>query len=267
MIAKTVIATILLSGLAAFAEEPGFHQFGFTEQQDTKIRPGGRWRVHDETRPLPPRVLPPAYAGEQGALPPSDAIPLFNGTTLDAFANCSWTIKDGVATMPGSKGTVDTRQEFGSCQLHAEFRIPPPLPRQPTSNMGNSGFLFMGQYEVQVFDSYSCRIYADGSSGAIYGQTPPLVNVSRKPGEWQSIDIVFEAPGFEEGKLVKPAFITAFLNGVLIQNHVEIEGPTSGQSLPYKAHPAKMPLRIQGHGSAISFRNIWIRELVEGQKF
>ena len=128
--------------------------------------------------------------------------------------------------------------------------------------MGNSGIFLMGLYELQIYDSYSSKIYADGSAAAMYGQTPPLVNVCRKPGEWQSFDIVFVAPVFEEGKLVEAARITVLHNGVLVQNHTKILGPTTHKALlSYEPHAAALPLMIQGHGSPVEFRNLWIRKL------
>ena len=129
-------------------------------------------------------------------------------------------------------------------------------------NMGNSGVFFMQRYELQVFDSYTSKIYADGSAGAIYGQTPPLVNVCQPPGKWQTYDVVFTAPKFAEGKLIEPARITVLHNGVLIQNNTRILGPTKHKkALPYQPHAAKLPFFLQGHSNPVEFRNIWIREL------
>ena len=120
----------------------------------------------------------------------------------------------------------------------------------------------MGQYEIQIYDSYSAKIYADGSAGAIYGQSPPLVNASRRPGEWQTFDVFFTAPRFEGDRLVEEARFTVMHNGVLVQNHAKVLGPTRHKSaLPYIAHPERLPLRFQAHNSPVEFRNIWIRDL------
>ena len=184
---------------------------------------------------------------------------LFDGSSLDHFRENDWTVESGVATV--GSDSLWTKRPFGSCQLHVEWRTPTQLGEQ-AGNMGNSGIFFMDRYELQIFDSYSCRIYADGSAGAIYGQTPPLVNVCRRPGQWQSFDVVFNAPVFNDGQLVTPPTITVFQNGVLIQNQTQIKGPTVHQKAPpLEPHANRLPLRIQGHHCPVAFRNIWIREL------
>ncbi|WP_325176390.1 DUF1080 domain-containing protein [Pelagicoccus mobilis] len=186
---------------------------------------------------------------------------MFDGTSLDQFQENEWKIVDGnlIAT---HKGLV-TKGHFGDFQMHVEWKTPEDPSKAPKpGDIGNSGLYIMRRYELQVYDSYSCKIYADGSAGAIYGQTPPLVNVCRKPGEWQSFDIVFTAPVFDGEKLASPARITVFHNGVLIQNDTEILGPTKHkQARPWVAHPAKQPIVFQAHGSPVAYRNIWIREL------
>jgi hypothetical protein len=190
---------------------------------------------------------------------PADAIVLFDGTSLDQFQENQWEIIDDYVRAT-EKGLV-TKGKFGDFQLHVEWRSPNPPSGKP-NNMGNSGLYIMGRYELQVFDSYSCKIYADGSAGAIYGQTPPLVNVCRKPGEWQSFDVVFTAPRFKGDKLVSPAYMTVFHNGVLIQNNTEILGPTGHKSAkPYQPHAARLPISFQAHNSPVEYRNIWIRDL------
>ncbi len=207
--------------------------------------------------PEPPRVTP----GENG-VPPSDAVVLFDGTDLSAFTGPidRWTVRDGYAE--AAEGSIWTKRSFGSCQFHIEFQI--PLEEDgPWSDRGNSGIFFMGHYELQIFESYGTKNKPDGMAGSIYRQRPPLVNACRPPGRWQSFDVVFTAPEFDEkGQLVRPAEITAFQNGVLILNRFKIEGKTSFREAPrYEPHKRKRPLKIQEHGSAIRFRNIWIRQL------
>ena len=220
--------------------------------------------MHDPTRPQPPRVLPASADDASRMTAPADAIVLFGGDSLDRFEENDWTVTAGTVIV-GSDSLV-TKQPFGSCQLHIEWRAPDQLGEKP-GNMGNSGLFFMGRYELQIFDSYSCRIYADGSAGAIYGQTPPLVNVCRRPGEWQSFDVVFNAPvfnapAFKDGQPVSPPTITVQHNGVLIQNHTRIKGPTVHQKAPpMEPHADRLPLQIQGHHCPVAFRNIWVREL------
>jgi hypothetical protein len=256
-----MLAAICLC-VVARADEPGRFAFEYPGYDQTPFYPGAKYRVHDPARPQPTRVLPPSTDGSIGLAAPSDAFVLFGGDSLDLFEENDWTIDAGLAVV-GSTSLV-TKQPFGSCQLHIEWRTPTELA-QHAGNMGNSGVFLMGKYELQIFDSYSCRIYADGSAGAIYGQTPPLVNVCRRPGQWQSFDVVFQAPVFEQGQVVSPPTITVLHNGVLVQNHTRILGPTVHQKAPpMEPHPDRLPLRIQGHGCPVAFRNIWIRE-IEGE--
>jgi hypothetical protein len=203
--------------------------------------------------------------------PPSDAIVLFDGTSLAAFEpqTTPWPISGGAATStPPASGEggngLTTREEFGDVQLHLEFRSPTP-PEKSSQDRGNSGIYFMERYEIQILDAYQNPTYADGTVGAIYAWKPPLVNPSRPPGEWQSYDIVFERPHFgPEGELVRPAYITAFLNGVLVQNRQPFLGPTTWRAVAkYEAHGDAAPIHIQDHNSPVSFRNIWVRRLPE----
>jgi hypothetical protein len=151
---------------------------------------------------------------------------------------------------------------YGDCQLHIEWASPSPAVGED-QDRGNSGVFFHGQYEVQVLDSYQSATYPDGQAGALYGQYPPLVNASRAPGQWQSYDIVFRGPRFDPGgKLLRPARVTVFHNGVLVQENVELTGPTAHKTRPpYKAHPVKGPIALQDHSHPVRFRNIWLREL------
>lgn len=204
----------------------------------------------------PPKVTP----GEKDSDPPSDAVVLFDGTNLDAWNNGDkWKVEDGVATVRG--GGISTKQEFGDCQLHIEWSSPDP-PTGRGQGCGNSGVFLMGIYEVQVLDSYSSDTYHDGQAGAVYKQKPPAVNVMRKPGEWNSFDIFWTCPRFDEsGELVSPAYITVMHNGVLIHNHLEVKGNTFYHRPPsYTAHGPKGPISLQDHGNPVRFRNIWVRE-------
>jgi hypothetical protein len=206
--------------------------------------------------PEPPIVDPGPPGG-----PPADAIVLFGGQDLSAWDGAdNWLIEDGVATVHG--GGITTRQGFGSCQLHLEWASPVEVSGSGQGR-GNSGVYLQGKYEVQILDSYDNVTYFDGQAGSIYKQSPPLVNVCRKPGEWQTYDIIFTAPKFKfDGTLESPAYMTVLHNGVLIQNHFELEGATAWDSAPaYAAHEDKLPIHIQDHGNPVRFRNIWIREL------
>lgn len=205
-----------------------------------------------------PPVIDPGGPGQ----PPSDAIVLFDGTNLDAWnGGEKWIIKDGAATTAG--GSISTKQKFGDCQLHLEFATPSEV-KSSGQGRGNSGVYLMGRYEVQVLDSYDNKTYYDGQCAAIYKQTPPIVNACRKPGEWQTYDILFTAPRFNDDRTVKtPGYVTVLHNGIVVQNHFELQGKTSYDSPPsYSKHPEKEPLSLQFHGNKTRFRNIWIRENV-----
>jgi hypothetical protein len=199
--------------------------------------------------------------GDHGS-PPSDAIVLFDGKNMDAWKGGEkWVIEDGAGK---ASSFVETKQPFGDCQLHVEFATPKEV-RGSGQGRGNNGIGFMGaRYEVQVLDSWDNPTYFDGMCAAIYKQKPPLVNASRRPGEWQTYDIVFEAPRFEGGKLARPAYATVFHNGILVHNHFELLGDTPYERAPrYAPHPEKLPLVLMYHGNPVRFRNIWIREIKE----
>ncbi len=249
-------------GLAApaLAQEPVAAIPGYT---DTPLVPGTDWHVHDPERPQPEIV------GQTAAVttkPPGDAIVLFDGTNLDAFVaadggTAGWTLAQGTMRTNGS-GAIRTREAFGDIQLHVEFSAPDPAEGDGQQR-GNSGLFFMGRYEVQILDSADNPVYPDGQAAALYGQMPPLVNASAAPREWQSYDIVFEAPRFTgDGALLSPAFVTVFHNGVLVQHRTAFQGATAHRALPrYSAHEAAAPLLIQDHGQLVAFRNIWVRKL------
>lgn len=252
-----MVAVVMANNV--LADEPGWFVRELKGYSDTPFYPGAKYRVHDPSEPKPPRVIPPASDGSMGTPPPADAIVLFDGTSLDQFNKTEWQLQDGVII--AGKGGLQTKQKFGSFQLHIEWRPPAELAEK-LGHMGNSGIFLMNKYELQVFDSYSCKIYADGSAGAIYGQTPPLVNVCRKPGEWQTYDVIFTAPVFDGDKVVSLPRITALHNGVLIQNDTEILGPTRHKNtFPMEVHADRMPFYLQGHGSPVEYRNIWLREI------
>ena len=214
----------------------------------------------------------PAVVTATAGLVPSDAIVLFDGTSLAAWEPVKanghpWQIEAGamvVATKPAPAPTHDqqTKQSFGDVQLHLEFRTPAHVVSS-SQGRGNSGVFFMGLYELQVLDSYNNPTYVNGQAGSIYKQHPPLVNASRPPGEWQTYEAVFIAPRFAaDGTLLSPARLTVLHNGVLVQHDAMVRGTTVWRGEPkYVPHAAKLPLMLQDHRNPIAFRNIWIREL------
>jgi hypothetical protein len=198
---------------------------------------------------------------------PSDAVVLFNGSNFSNWITGNnetpkWKLEDGAMTVMKGAGSIRTKQTFGNCQLHIEWKTPSKVEGEGQER-GNSGIFLMGRYELQVLDSYDNRTFSNGQAGSIYKQYIPLVNVCRGPGEWQSFDIIFTAPVFkEDGNLQSPARFTVFQNGVLIQNNVEVKGNTVNEGLPsYKKHNAKESIGLQDHGEPVSYRNIWVREL------
>jgi len=210
-----------------------------------------------------PAVVTPGTA----TTAPSDAIVLFDGTSLDAWtsdkgAPAGWTVEDGVLTIKPGSGSIVTKQAFADCQLHLEWRSPAAVTGEG-QNRGNSGVYLQNRYEVQILDSYNNPTYVNGQAASVYKQHIPQINASRAPGEWQTYDIVFSAPRFNnDGTVRTPAYVTVLHNGVLVQNHVEIKGTSSWIGQPkYEKHAFKQPLSLQDHGSPVSFRNIWIREL------
>lgn len=231
--------------------------------------PDPAWLGHDRLRPLPPVVQPgTASTNEKPGEPPSDAVVLFAGNDTSAWvamdgSPTKWVARDGaLECVPGS-GYVRTLQSFGDCQLHVEWAAPVPA-KGDSQGRGNSGVFFgAGRYEVQVLDSYQNKTYADGSAASLYGQYPPLVNASRPPGQWQTYDIIWTAPRFDdEGRLLAKASVTVLHNGVLVQHNAELTGPTGWIGRPpYQAHPERLPIAFQDHGNPVRYRNVWVREL------
>jgi hypothetical protein len=238
-------------------------RFGYT---DTPKISGTPWVVHDPFRPQPRQVDPGSSTPRDApGRPPSDAIVLFDGTNLDFWEDGKgnapkWTLRDGYFECGKKSGTIRTKQKFGSVQLHIEWASPSEV-KGSSQGRGNSGVFLAGLYEVQVQDNYDNLTYPDGQASSLYGFRPPRVNVSRPPGEWQSYDIIFEMPEFEDGKVTRKARITVLHNGVLTQHGVEIPGILGHKKTrPYREH-GPGHIQLQDHGNPVRYRNIWIREL------
>lgn len=232
----------------------------FSQQKDIKLPP----EATEFWEPEPRAVTP----GESNHLPPSDAIVLFDGKNLDRWkstgkdAAAPWKVENGIFTVVPRTGGIETKESFGDVQVHLEWRSP-SVVKGEGQGRGNSGFFLMGKYEVQILDSYNNRTYSNGQAASIYKQQPPLVNAMRPPGEWNTYDIFFTAPRFnDDGMLLVPAKVTIIHNGILVQHAVEIKGPTEYIGIPnYLAHPEELPFQLQDHGDEVSFRNIWVRKL------
>jgi hypothetical protein len=259
-ISSSSILPVLALGSAAAAFAAGL---GY---QDTPMYPGSKWHVHDGERPQPKIVTPGEFSTQtKVGTAPSDAVALFDGTDLSKWKSgkdpAKWKVETGYFEVVPGTGTLTTADEFGpDLQLHIEFATPPP--KGDGQGRGNSGLFFYGRYELQILDSYNNPTYPDGQATALYGQTPPLVNASRAPGEWQVYDVVFNGPRFKDSKLETPAYITVFHNGVLTQNHTQLLGPTPHRQVgKYEPHPEKGSLSLQDHNNPMRFRNIWVREL------
>ncbi len=212
--------------------------------------------------PVPRKVTSPA-----DQFLPSDAIILFDGKDMSAWKStktadaAAWTIADDAMTVKPGTGNIETKENFGSIQLHIEWRSPVVVESEGQGR-GNSGVFFQKRYEVQVLDNYNNKTYPNGQAGAVYKQYIPLVNACRPPGEWQAYDIVFMAPEFNaDGIRTRPGYLTVFHNGVLIQNHVEVQGTTEYIGLPKNIAHGKAPIMLQDHSNLVSYRNIWVREL------
>jgi hypothetical protein len=222
-------------------------------------------------QPVPKVVAP----GRMDRDPPSDAIVLFAGANLDEWVSVEngsparWTVANGVLTVNKPAGDIRTKRTFRNFQLHLEWRVPEGVTGAGQAR-GNSGVFLAfdpprGAYELQIVDSYENTTYVNGQAASVYKQTPPLVNATRKPGEWQTYDIVWTAPVFnEDGSLKSPAHVTAFHNGVLVQNHFALTGFTKYTGVPHYEKHGPAPIMLQAHqdpSPPISFRNIWLREI------
>ncbi len=248
------------TGCQAIAEGVGF--------RDTPRLPDQPWRVHDADRPVP-HLVTPGTAFSHGAGAPSDAVVLFDGSDLSKWESdkgaAGWKVEHGYMEVVKGSGGIRTKGGFGDFQLHLEFATPAKVDKS-SQDRGNSGVIIYGRFEVQILDSYDNRTYADGESGALYGQFPPLANAAKKPGEWQSYDIIFEAPRWDDaGKLIKKANVTVLHNGVLLHHRKEFIGEVRHKEVAVygRPFPPQGTIHLQDHGNPMRFRNIWIRKLGE----
>jgi hypothetical protein len=252
-----VPSAVLAQQHALVEAQDGSGVFGY---KDTPVQPWSGFHVHDPDRPVPPKVAPGDPPEHCAAPAPADAIVLFGGQSLEQWQPTQWKVEDGC--LVATEGPLATKQEFGDCQLHLEFQIP-AKQEESVWNRGNNGVMLLGEIEVQIFDSYDTKIYPDGQAAAVYAQTPPLVNASRKPGEWQSYDILFTAPKYDSaGKVDSPARLTMLHNGVLVHLNQVIYGHSPHGGLAgYDNVKPRAPLSFGAHHCPVRFRNIWIRSL------
>ena len=265
-------ATAAAVGSTTWAACWAWQQADKLGMQDTPLLPGGKWHVHDGLRPQPPVVTPGTVSTPEGpGKAPSDAVVLFDGRDASAWraqdgSPAGWKVQDGTLVVTSAKtpggGPIFSKQAFGDCQIHLEFATPTPA-KGKGQGRGNSGLIVMSRYEIQLLDCFENPTYPDGTTTAVYGQTPPLVNACRPPGEWQTYDVAFTAPRFkDDGSVATPAYITVFHNGVLTQNHTASLGSVVWKKVAqYEKHADKEPIMLQDHGDPVRFRNIWVREL------
>lgn len=230
--------------------------------QEPELEPWQQAQKTEVWEPVPKVIQAPAN------MPPSDAIVLFDGKNLNQFesikgGDAKWTISNGELTVKPGEGDIITRQSFCDVQLHLEWKTPENVDGLESQERNNSGVFFQQRYEIQILDSYQNKTYPNGQAGSLYKQSIPLVNAMRPPGEWQVYDIIFKAPVFYANALVSPGYVTVLHNGVVVQNHTEIQGTTEWIGAPkYAAHDCA-PIQLQDHSNPVSFRNIWVRELKE----
>jgi hypothetical protein len=250
---KKLLISYLITSFCFIANGQNIFEKDYTKPEAT-----------EEWQPMPKIVTP----GSKEA-PPSDAIILFDGKNMDNWvmskdgSSSQWNLENGVMTVKLNTGDIQTKQKFGDCQLHLEFKIPADRSDSPDLNAGNSGVFMQERYEVQIFDSYQNEnIYANGQIGSMYKQVIPMANASAKPGEWNTFDIFYTAPRYHSnGSLEKAAYITLLHNDVLTLNHFKIQGTIKHIGIPHYELHDKASIKLQGHGSEVSFRNIWIREI------
>ncbi len=245
------------SSPSATGDAPGAPRFG---SEELWLR-----KPHDLARPMPSRAEPkPETELAASAKAPAGAITLFDGTDFSKWKPTRWKLENGYAEVLPKTGNLVTLEPFGSCRLHLEWWTPATPPLKNGQNRGNSGVFLMGRYEMQVLDSIDNPTYADGIAGSVYGQYPPRFNACREPGRWQYYDIEFHRPLFADGKVIRPARITADLNGVRVQDAVELSGPTDHKKRPpYTAHADKIPLELQNHSETVRYRNVWILPIAD----
>jgi hypothetical protein len=265
-------ALVALLATPIFAQQTAAPQSAPAQPDPQAAARAAQAKATEVWEPVPPIVTP----GKTNGDPPSDAIVLFDGTSLDQWVSvkdkspAGWTLENGVMTVRKSAGNIETKRTFRNYQLHLEWRIPENITGSDQAR-GNSGLFLAATgpgddgYELQILDSYNNKTYVNGQAGSIYKQGIPLANAMRKPGEWQTYDVVWTAPAFNaDGSVKTPAYVTAFHNGVLVQNHFELKGQTLYIGKPeYKPYD-RAPIKLQAHGDPsppISFRNIWVREL------
>jgi hypothetical protein len=256
-----LFATVVVVSTPVFAQQPAGQAGATAKPEDTEV-----WE------PVPKIVTP----GASNEAAPSDAIVLFDGKNLDEWVSvqdkspAKWVVANGIITVNKAAGNIETKRSFKNYQLHIEWKIPETITGSGQLR-GNSGVFLASTgsgdagYELQVLDSYNNKTYVNGQAASIYKQSAPLVNANRKPGEWQSYDVVWTAPIFNsDGSLKTPAYVTVFFNGVLVQNHFELKGETRYIGQPFYKKYDSAPIKLQAHGDPsepISFRNIWVREL------
>lgn len=253
----------LRTGLVASLLVAGAVSMGPVVAEETELEPWQQAQKTEVWEPVPEKVS----FNSKGV--PSDAVALFSGKNLTAWESASeeggpaqWLVADGIVTVKPGTGDIRTKAEFCDVQLHIEWQAPADMTGEEGQGRGNSGVFFQERYEVQVLDSYGGETYPNGQAAAIYKQHIPLVNATKSKDEWNVYDIIYKAPRFDgEGELLSPAYITVLHNGVLVQNHAEVQGPTAWIGHPpYEAHGCA-PLRLQDHSNEVKFRNIWVRPL------
>ena len=263
---KRILTIAALSAAATFTSSAA--EMVGLGYKDTPLIPGTKWHVHDGDRPQP-RIVTPPEKFSQMAPAPSDAVVLFDGKDLSKWQgsqgkDATWIVENGYMETKPKSGAIRTKDEFSDFQLHIEFATPEKVEKSGQGR-GNNGLNIFGRYEIQILDSYENKTYPDSQAGAIYGQFPPLVNASKKPGEWQTYDVVFEGPRWNEsGELTRKASVTVLHNGVIIHNKRELLGGTNHrQIVPWRKHSEKGPISLYEHGDPVRFRNIWIRPLTD----